>query len=249
MKLLERWAGTGAVILIVLAALGGAMQLPSPLVFLFAAAGVALALGTVALSAQKASRNFEALAAANGLATPAPREEDGKRWLAERGFSDLAGQHIARFTVRDLDVSRGTISLVEGRIGAGSRPSVLRAAVFTAKAPVQGALCLYEKGIANTLRAKALGGSVATGTPVDDKFVPFASDRNAAVLAAGSLDVDAVNGLLRRIRQLGARADLAYAVRDGRASVLADQAPAALFQDEVAREILETLTISAGGAS
>jgi hypothetical protein len=247
MRLLERWAGTGAVALIVLAAAGGAMRLPWPIVFVAAGAGVALALGAVALSAKKASRSFEALAAANGIATPAPREDDGKRWFADRGFSDLAGQPIARFTVRDLDVSRGTVSLVEGFVGTGRRPLALRAAVLTAKAPVQGALCLYEKGVANALRAKVLGGSVSTGTPVDDKFVPFASDRTAAVLAAGSLDVDAVNGLLRRVRQLGARADLAYAVRDGRASVLADQAPAALLQDGIVREILETLGVSAGG--
>lgn len=248
MKLLERWAGTGAVVLIVLAALGGAMRVPSPVVFLMAGAGVALALGAVALSAKKAGRNFEALAAANGIATPAPREDDGRRWFADRGFSDLAGQHIARFSVRELELSRGTVALVDGRVGAGSRPAVLRAAVFTAKSPVQGELCLYEKGIVNALRAKVLGGSVSTGTAVDDKFVAFAPDRNAAVVAAGALDVDAVTGLLRRIRQLGARADVAYAVRDGRVSVLAGQAPAALFQDEIAREILETLGVSAGAS-
>lgn len=246
MKLLERFGMSGGAALIVLAAVAGAFRLV-PVAAVLGIAGVALIVAHVVLTRRQTAKDFEALALANGKQAPLPVDMDGSRWLAERGFTDLAGQNVRQFTVRSLEVSSGTVSLLEGFVGEGRNPLRLRAALFTARTSAPGAICLYETGVESRLRAKLLGGSVTTGTPIDEQFVPFAKDRSAAVEAAQALDADAVKGLLSRSRQLGARADVAFAIADGRASLLVDQAPSGLFADENVREILSTLSVVASG--
>lgn len=247
MRLLERFGIPGGTLLIVLAAVAGAMRM-MPVSLALGAAGAGLVVTSLVLSRRQSGKDFEALAAANGKQAPLSVDMEGARWLAERGFVDLAGQRIQKFTVRSLEVSAGNVSLLEGFVGEGRNPVRLRAALFTAKTSAPGAICLYETGVESRLRAKLLGGSVTTGTALDEKFVPFSKDRSAAVEAAQSLDADAVKGLFGRARQLGARADVAFAVAGGRASLLVDQAPAGIFRDDSVRELLETIAIAASGA-
>lgn len=234
-------ANYGAVILIVAAALIAAFRLPYLLAAACAIAGVALVLGGNALLRQRTERALQALAGAAGSAVREHEEEDSSAWLRELGFADFSRQVIRRLRVKSGEAAGGTASVVEIRIGPG-KPTVLLVAVISARTRVAGALCLRAKTRGQAVRAKSIGGRVDTGTPLDQDFIVYADDAEAAKAAAASLDAEAVGALLRRVRALGGTDEIALAVVSGRASVLVEGAPAELFAPEAAREVVQALS-------
>lgn len=239
---LRRAANIGGLVLVVAAAVASALGAPYAVAAALAVSGVALILGAGALLAQSAGKALVALA---GAPVVTETDEDGAPWMKELGFFDFARQPIRRLHRKTVTLDGGTVTLTDFRVGAGSRPAHLHAAVFTVPCGASGALTLTRKGFAQSLRAKMLGGAVETGTALDETFVVYGDDAGDAKSAAVALDGRAIAELFRRATSLGAGADTAFAVANGRASLLAEDAPAGLFSPETAREILQRLATCA----
>ena len=245
MALYQRLAGCAGLLLVVAGAVAGAARLPYVLAIALAVAGVALIVGAGLLARKRLAEAVDALAASAGT-TAREREEDGKRWFGDRGFSDLAGQPIGRMRVREVDLPGGTVSFVDARIGHGNRSAVLRAAVLTTPSRAQGSVSLYENNLSGRLRAKLLGGTVEL-MPGDERFIAFGADASQALVAAGAIDREAVSAVIARLRRLRAPQDVAFAVGSGRASALVLSPPAAVFDPANARELLDSIAACAGG--
>lgn len=239
--LYRRVANYGAFILIVAAPLTAAFRLPYLLSAACAIAGVALVIGGNALLRQRTERALQALASAAGSPVREHQEEESAAWLRELGFADFSRQVIRRLRVRSAEAAGGTASFAEIRLGPG-KPTTVLVAVISARTRIAGALCLRAKTRGEAGRARSIGGRVDTGTPLDEHFVVYADDAEAARATAVSLDAEAVGALFRRVRAMGGSEEIALAIAPGRASVLVEGAPAELFSPDTARELAGALS-------
>ena len=232
-------ANIAGLLLVVAGALIAASGVATPVGIVTAFAGVALILGVSAFLARGLEKALAALATTAGAPPPEYQGEDGAAWMKGLGFFDYAGQSIPRLRRQSVDVEGGTVSIVDLRVGAGGKPAVIGGLVFTAPCRAPGALTLYRKSLAQSLRAKSLGGAVTTGTALDESFVIYAASEGEAKSAAVALDPAAIDALLR----YGKLAVLAIA--GGRATLFVEDAPATLLEPATAREILQLLARNA----
>lgn len=234
----RRWIHFGGMAMILVAALIPAFGLPYVFGVPFAIGGVALILGGDRLLGQSAERVLRDLGSIAGSAVSEQKEpEHSDAWVRERGFADLS---VWVVRVKSVDAAGGTASIVEIVPSGRGRPTS-QAGVISAPARVAGTLCLRAATRAGKWFARITDGRVRTGTGLDERFLVYSDDAGAAKVAAGALDVHAIDTLFERVRALGGTDEIRFAVVPGRASVLVYGSPAELFTPEAIREIVQAL--------
>jgi hypothetical protein len=145
---------------------------------------------------------------------------------------------VRRLVARTVELAEGSVTSASARVGGGKSASY-GATLLSTPARLPGSLSLYPNDRGTRARGKYLGGTVALGGGLDERFVAFAADPAEAAAVVRALDLDAVDALLHRLRSLGARRAVAFGAAPGRASVLVEgTAPDALLVLEAARETL-----------